>query len=231
MPGGATMCRSMLNGAYPGLRETAYAVSRRIGMRSLPIAALLSVACGVAAFPAHADVFVINANGMVRAGADGQGEPEATDENTPAIPEAAVTQIATPKVPDAWRASLQNAAARYHLSPDLLAALVWQESRWHPNAKSAKGAVGLAQLMPATARQLAVDPHDPDANLTGGARYLRQLLDRFDGDVERALAAYNAGPGRVDRAGGVPAIAETRSYVSTIIDRLTPVSLTTGLNH
>jgi soluble lytic murein transglycosylase-like protein len=194
-------------------------------------AAGLSLACGMSVNPARADVFVISADGMVRAGADGAAVQSATGETAPAIPDAAITQIAAPQVPDAWRASLQSAAIRYHLSPDLLAALVWQESRWHPNAKSAKGAVGLAQLMPATARQLAVDPRDPDANLTGGARYLRQLLDRFDGDVERALAAYNAGPGRVDRAGGVPAIAETRSYVSTIFDRLTPVSLTTGLLH
>jgi len=97
---------------------------------------------------------------------------------------------------------------------------VWQESRWNPSAISPKGAVGLAQLMPATARDLGVDPADPVANLKGGARYLRSLLDQFDGDVEKALAAYNAGPGRVRSAGGVPAIAETRAYVTSIVRRV-----------
>jgi len=78
----------------------------------------------------------------------------------------------------------------------------------------------LAQLMPATARQLGVDPQDPFASLEGGARYLRMQLDQFDGDVERALAAYNAGPARVQRAGGVPAIRETQMYVASIMARL-----------
>jgi soluble lytic murein transglycosylase-like protein len=88
--------------------------------------------------------------------------------------------------------------------------------------------VGLTQIMPGTARLLAVDPHDPAANLEGGAHYLRQMLDLFDGNVERALAAYNAGPRRVLRAQGLPHIAETQAYVSTIIDRLTP-DMPTGL--
>ena len=102
---------------------------------------------------------------------------------------------------------------------------MWQESRWNPQAVSPKGAIGLAQLMPATARDLGVNPADPVANLTGGARYLRYLLDTFDGDVEKALAAYNAGPGRVRSAGGVPAIAETRNYVASIVRR---ISYSTG---
>jgi soluble lytic murein transglycosylase-like protein len=74
--------------------------------------------------------------------------------------------------------------------------------------------------MPGTARDLGVDPLDPASNLAGGARYLRQQLDRFDGDIERALAAYNAGPGRVIRAGGIPPIPETRAYVRSVVDRL-----------
>ena len=79
---------------------------------------------------------------------------------------------------------------------------------------------GLAQLMPGTARDLGVDPNDPFANLEGGARYLREQLDRFDGDLEKALAAYNAGPGRVIRANGVPRIRETQLYVAAIMGRL-----------
>ena len=110
-----------------------------------------------------------------------------------------------------------QAAAAANVSPTLLSALVWQESRWNAQALSPKGAMGLAQLMPATARYLGVNPADPVANLNGGARYLRQLLDQFDGNVEKALAAYNAGPGRVRSAGGVPAIAETQNYV--VVDR------------
>jgi len=115
---------------------------------------------------------------------------------------------------------LARTAAHYSISPALLEALVWQESRWHNEAVSPKGAMGLTQLMPATAQALGVDPRDPVANLEGGARYLRSLLDRFGGDVVKALAAYNAGPERVERAGGVPAIRETRAYVAAIMARL-----------
>ena len=122
--------------------------------------------------------------------------------------------------PDQWRDHVYSVAYKYNISPNLLEAVVWQESRWRPGAVSPAGARGLTQLMPATARQLGVDPLDPYANLEGGARYLRMQLDLFDGDVERALAAYNAGPGRVQRAGGVPAIRETQIYVASIMARL-----------
>jgi soluble lytic murein transglycosylase-like protein len=115
---------------------------------------------------------------------------------------------------------VQSVAARNGLSPALLEAVVWQESRWRAHAVSPKGAQGLAQLMPGTARELGVDPRDPLANLEGGARYLRRQLDAFGGDVERALAAYNAGPGRVRKAGGVPNIAETKAYVAGVLARL-----------
>ena len=123
-------------------------------------------------------------------------------------------------LPDAYRAKVHELSARFDLSPTLIEALVWQESRWRPGAVSPKGARGLAQLMPATARELGVDPSDPFANLEGGARYLRQQIDRFDGDLEKALAAYNAGPGRVEKAGGIPRIRETQQYVAAIMGRL-----------
>jgi soluble lytic murein transglycosylase-like protein len=140
------------------------------------------------------------------------------------VPSAAsaipMTQFTDSAGPAAWRARVGQLASKYDLSPALLEAVVWQESRWREGATSPKGAHGLAQLMPGTARDLGVDPRDPSANLEGGARYLRLQLDSFGGDVEKALAAYNAGPGRVRRAGGIPAIAETRAYVAAILGRM-----------
>ncbi|WP_240309506.1 MULTISPECIES: lytic transglycosylase domain-containing protein [Sphingomonas] len=176
---------------------------------------------------AHADV--------IELAADGSATLKAADRNSttrlpsaapsdltdgPDVPVEALTLTNGPVGPPEYSAMLHQAAEAHGLSPALLEALVWQESRWHPAVRSRAGAIGLAQLMPGTARDLGVDPTDPTTNLYGGARYLRQQLDRFDGDVERALAAYNAGPGRVLRAAGVPRIAETQSYVRSIVDRL-----------
>lgn len=123
-------------------------------------------------------------------------------------------------IPPRYAAKLAELAVRFDLSPALMEAVVWQESRWREDAVSPVGARGLAQLMPGTARYLGVDANDPFANLEGGARYLREQLDRFGGDIEKALAAYNAGPGRVARAGGIPNIRETRHYVAAILGRL-----------
>lgn len=132
----------------------------------------------------------------------------------------AITQAPDSAGPQQWRGHVAHLAAKYDVSPSLIEAMVWQESRWQTNARSPVGARGLAQLMPGTARELGVNPDDPLANLEGGVRYLRQQLDAFDGDVEKALAAYNAGPARVARAGGVPNIRETRNYVAVIMARL-----------
>lgn len=139
-----------------------------------------------------------------------------------ALPERAIADPAAhaAAIPPAYAARIHELARRFDLSPALLEAVVWQESRWRADAVSPAGARGLAQLMPSTARYLGVDPDDPHANLEGGARYLREQLDRFDGDLEKALAAYNAGPGRVIRAGGIPDIRETRGYVAAIMGRL-----------
>ncbi|CDO35072.1 conserved exported hypothetical protein [Novosphingobium sp. KN65.2] len=122
--------------------------------------------------------------------------------------------------PSRWRARVAELAAKYDISPSLLEAVVWQESRWNERAVSPAGARGLAQLMPGTARQMGVDAADPMANLEGGARYLRMQLDAFGGDIEKALAAYNAGPMRVQQAGGIPRIRETQAYVASIMARL-----------
>jgi len=111
------------------------------------------------------------------------------------------------------------AAARYDLPEALIKAVMAAESAFNPRAVSAKGALGLMQLMPQTARELNVaEPFDPAQNIDGGARYLRQLWTQYDGDLYRTLAAYNAGPEAVRRAGGkVPAIAETRDYVRRVL--------------
>ena len=131
-----------------------------------------------------------------------------------------VTLVDQTAGPAQWRGRVAELAAKYDISPDLLEAVVWQESRWRTDAVSPVGARGLTQLMPGTARQMGVNPLDPHANLEGGARYLRMQLDAFGGDVEKALAAYNAGPTRVLAAGGIPRIRETQNYVASIMARL-----------
>ncbi len=115
-----------------------------------------------------------------------------------------------------YLAVAQAAARKYDIPEDLFLRLVQQESGWNPNAVSPKGATGLAQLMPGTARTLGVDINDPTENLDGGARYLRAMYDKF-GSWRLALAAYNAGPGAVEQHGGIPPYAETKAYVIAIL--------------
>lgn len=115
-----------------------------------------------------------------------------------------------------WLAVARETARRHNVPEDLFLRLVQQESAWNPSARSHKGATGLAQLMPATARFLGVDINNPRQNLDGGARYLRMMYDKF-GSWRLALAAYNAGPEAVERHGGVPPYRETRNYVRVIL--------------
>ena len=114
------------------------------------------------------------------------------------------------------RSLAQQTAQRHGVPVNLFEGLIQQESAWRPGAVSSSGAIGLGQLMPATARELGVDPRDPAQNLDGAARYLKQQLNSF-GTPELALAAYNAGPGAVSRHGGIPPYEETRNYVQKVM--------------
>jgi hypothetical protein len=126
-------------------------------------------------------------------------------------------KLPTYKGKDGEHVSLARQAAKEHGVPeDLFLTLVQAESAWRPDAKSSAGAIGLAQLMPGTAEGLGVNPHDPKDNLRGGAKYLKQQYDKF-GRWDYALAAYNAGPGAVDKYGGIPPYKETQAYVRKIL--------------
>jgi soluble lytic murein transglycosylase-like protein len=204
-------------------------------LRAVTAVAALALAA-FAAVPAAADVLEVGSDGDARwisgpnvmqidsTELSAQFAVPATEVPLEAavVPDYAVADAArhAEAVPDAYAAKVAELAARYDLSPALIEAVVWQESRWNAGAVSPVGARGLSQLMPGTARQMGVNPYDPYANLEGGARYLREQLDRFGGDLEKALAAYNAGPARVESAGGIPRIRETQSYVAAVMGRL-----------
>lgn len=155
------------------------------------------------------------------------GARSATAERAVRFTGLAARAVAPPTVaapayaPPAGRAgdygqTILDLAARHRLDPLLIRAVMLAESAGNRRALSPKGAIGLMQLMPATARRFGVDPRDPHQNIAGGARYLRWLLDYFGGDVRLALAGYNAGEKAVDRHGGVPPYRETQNYVRRV---------------
>lgn len=212
------------------VRET-----NRVNRARRRVLAALVLTCTSAALPgaARADVLEIGKDGYQWV-AGGPARPasapfdQAASGSVGATPVEVDAALAPQSVTDAldsagparWRVRVAQLAAKYDISASLLEAVVWQESRWNELAISPVGARGLAQLMPGTAAQMGVNPGDPMANLEGGARYLRLQLDAFGGDIEKALAAYNAGPGRVQKAGGIPNIRETQAYVASIMARL-----------
>ena len=144
-----------------------------------------------------------------KSGLDPDPEPE---------PEPSAEAVARPPASTRFAELIEPLAVQHGVHPGLVRAVVEVESNYEPAARSRKGAMGLMQLMPATARRYALaNPYDPRGNLDAGIRHLRSLLDRYD--LRLALAAYNAGEGAVRRYGGVPPFAETRGYVSRVLQR------------
>src|ERR1039458_241938 len=140
------------------------------------------------------------------------GQPRAAVST--AIPSHSMPALSAP----ALHQVVDSASAAYHLDPDLVNSVIHAESGFNSLAVSPKGARGLMQLMPGTANQLGVnDAFDPQSNVTGGSRYLRELLERYNFDLVKALAAYNAGPERVEQYRGVPPFHETQAYVARIV--------------
>lgn len=143
------------------------------------------------------------------------------------VPDEVIEEVAKAAIAPGGTGSLRQLASdvarRHGLDPELVMAVAGVESAFQARAVSRKGAQGLMQLMPGTARDLGVaDPFDPAANLDGGTRYLRDLLATYDGDLPKALAAYNAGPTAVNRHQGVPPYKETRDYVKKVLHRYRP---------
>ena len=187
------------------------------GFRARAAAVVIAL---MASSAAHAQVMEIGTDGSVTdyAGPTQFLPDGATPIHRMRAPPRVIAPSATPST-DVSQV-IREASARYSLSAQLLEAVAWRESGFNPSAVSAKGARGLMQLTPGTARALGVDPGDLKANTEGGAAYLALMMRRFDGDLIKALAAYNAGPDAVERFGGPPPYAETTAYVDAILDRL-----------
>ena len=184
-------------------------------------AAIAALSLIVAAAPAAAQVLSIGDDGGVTTYS---GPSVYSSEGVRSLAPQAIVAPARAAPEDVTRA-IQDASMRHSVATPLVEAVAWQESRFNQTALSPKGAMGVMQLMPGTARTLGVDASDLKGNIEGGVAYLSQMLQRFEGDLPKALAAYNAGPEAVQRYGGVPPYAETQAYVRAILGRLAVVSL------
>ena len=188
----------------------------RVNCRRPVILALFALSTALLASRAIGQVLEIGSDGDVKVY---DGPTVFTDHDAiPIQPPRTTRRPPTARPVD--RQALVRAAQAANLSPALVGAVAWRESGLRPDRISRAGAVGEMQLMPSTARALGVDPSVDDQNLKGGAAYLNQMMRRYDGDLVRALAAYNAGPAAVDRYRGVPPYKETQAYVAAVLDRL-----------
>lgn len=201
-------------------------------MKTLLMTAALCVALGTA-LPARAQLsYYVDEQGNIiytnddaprrpKASAEkatgGKGSPAAESNQSSSALHAANSTTAAQPGPDVLHQLVQETAHKHNVDPNLVSAVISTESNWNTSAISRKGAQGLMQLVPETAQHFGVyNPFDPAQNVDAGVRYLSMLLDRYNGDLPRALAAYNAGPSVVDRWGGVPNYRETREYVQKV---------------
>jgi soluble lytic murein transglycosylase-like protein len=188
-----------------------------VGKQTILLAWGAFCALALMANAAQAQVMEIRADGT---SVTYSGPVVSTDAGTLPLTPSVPARVHTSPEKRVAISALRQASLRHAISPSLVEAVAWQESRWNQNALSSKGARGVMQLMPDTARGLGVDAGNLDSNVDGGAAYLAQMMQRFDGDIMRSLAAYNAGPQAVARYGGVPPYRETQAFVSSILDRL-----------
>lgn len=196
-------------------------LSNSIYWRAAVVAATLAVSQ-----PCRADVYASTASGEPRYATQKLDESYTlliqSDVNPPGVtPASGIKRVSAARgtVPPAVKVLIERAAQKHQIDPLLLQAVLHTESRFNPRAVSPKGAAGVAQLMPATARRYGVtDRHDAAQSVDAGARYLKDLLHQYQGNAALALAAYNAGEGRVDRYGKrVPPFRETMLYVPTVL--------------
>ncbi len=202
-------------------------------MKNLLMTVALFVAAGWLALPAHGQLssYVDERGNVVYTNADSPAQRKAAAEKNAAASDAKAKAEQTsakqapadsgalPKSinPDMLHQMVQETAQKHDVDPALVSAVISTESNWNTSALSRKGAQGLMQLVPETAQKLGVfNAWDPQQNIDGGVRYLHMLLDRYNGDLPKALAAYNAGPSAVDRWGGVPNYPETQEYVRKV---------------
>ena len=193
-------------------------VARRTGAGAL-LAAIVSCA-------AAADVIEVRGDGSTSTFA---GPAISTSDGVRSIGAVARSENPGPPPPSLSN-RMMSAANRFAVSDRLIAAVAWQESRFRQDARSAKGAVGVMQLMPETARELGVDAKAPSGNIDGGAAYLSKLFRLYDGDLILTLSAYNAGPAAVARYRGEPPFAETQGFVDGVLARLTAMTADVNLS-
>ena len=184
--------------------------------RALILAAVIAASC-----PGYAGAQIYawrDANGTLVLSDRAIDQPTAVYQVEGAPRYVSTTPVESTSARDLYEPYVIEYANQHSLRPELVRAVIQVESGYNPRALSPKGAMGLMQLMPDTARMLGVDrPYDPEQNIRGGTRYLRLLLDKYDGNEELALAAYNAGSGAVDRYGKrIPPYRETRDYVRKV---------------